>query len=112
LTVNSANREQQGVTQQAAGFLNRLRDQQDGGTSVAPDDLLLFLYRLRDGYRIVRSGSGRFKGPTFGFLHEVLYQLESRPDETLHSPEWREMIESLMHDLESGRIILEKNAER
>lgn len=112
MTVNSSDSDRRDVTHQAEEFLRQLRDPQSGGTAVSADDLLLFLYRLRDGYSIVRSGSGRFKGPTFAFIHELLYQLESRPDETLASAEWRELIESLLHELASKKIMLKKKTER
>jgi hypothetical protein len=111
LTAKSTDSERQDVAQRAREFLMQLRDRQGSDTAVSADDLLLFLYRLRDGYRIVRSEGGRFKGPTFGFIHELLYQLESRPDETLASAEWREFVESLLNELASGKIALKKNTE-
>jgi hypothetical protein len=108
VTINPSGGEKQDLTQQADVFLRQLRDQQKGGAALSADDLLLFLYRLRDGYRIVHSGGGRFKGPSFAFLHELLYQLESRPDETLDTAEWREIIESFLQELASKKITLEK----
>ncbi len=111
MTVNSNGGEKQDCARQAAVFLKQLRDQRSSGKPLSADDLLLFLYRLRDGYRIVRSASGRFKGPSLGFLNELLYQLESRPDETLESPEWREFTESFLYEVASGRVILKQNAD-
>lgn len=90
------------IAGQAKVFLASLR--QHEGSSGMADDLLVFFYRLRDEYRIIRSTSDRFRGPSFSFLHELLYQLESRPDETLLSAEWRTFIEKLLSDIESGRI--------
>jgi hypothetical protein len=96
---------------QALSLLNKLREQTGRQPALSADDLLLFCYRLRDGYRIVRSTSDRFRGTTFGFLNELLYQLESRPDETLQSPEWRTLIESLLHELASGKFTLVRSAD-
>ena len=105
MTVNSSDKDVGRIVRDAQLLSQRL----SGPGEQAPpsaDDLLLFLYRLRDGYRIVRSSSSRFKGSTFSFLHELLYQLESRPDEALRSDEWRTFIEALLRDLSSGKLIL------
>ncbi len=111
MTINSSDAEIQNVTHQADAFLKQLRDQRSGWTSLSADDLLLFLYRLHDGYRIVRSGSRRFRGPSFAFLQGLLYQLESRPDKTFDSAEWRKFIEVFLQELVSKKIILEKKSD-
>jgi hypothetical protein len=80
-------------------------------SSVA-DNALLFCYRLRDGYHIVRSKSSLGKGKSFSFLNELLYQLESRPDEALRSEEWKSMLETLLRDLASGALEVEANTGR
>lgn len=99
------------VQLQAEVLLKRLREEPGGRPAASADDLLLFCYRLRDGYRIVRSTSQRFRGSSFDFLHEVLYQLESRPDEALRSTEWRSLIEALLQDLASGKIALARKGD-
>ena len=96
------------IASQAGVLLKELRESGSHPMPLTADNLLLFAYRLRDGYRIVRSTSSRFKGSSFAFLHELLYQLESRPDETMRSVEWREMMEMLLTDLALGRIIVTK----
>jgi hypothetical protein len=97
--------ERENIAAQARVFLTTLQQSYDRQSGTTADDLLLFFYRLRDGYRIVRSTSDRFKGPSFAFLHELLYQLESRPDETMLSAEWRTFIEVLLSDISLGRIV-------
>lgn len=98
--------EQEHTTVQAGKLLAMIR-QTDGDRSAGTaDELLLFLYRLRDRCRIVRSSSSRFAAISFSFLHDLLYELESRPDETLRSQEWRTFVETLLSDLASGRIIV------
>ena len=98
--------EQENIVAKAKAFLTGLHQTSELQQTPAADDLLLFFYRLRDEYRIVRSTSDRFKGPSFAFLHELLYQLESRPDETLLSPEWGTLVELLLSDIASGKIIV------
>jgi len=91
---------------QAKTFLATLHEMPGRSSAAVADDLLLFLYRLRDEQRIVRSTSNRFKGPSFSFLHDLLYQLESRPEETLHSVEWATFVEVLLSDIASGKIVV------
>jgi hypothetical protein len=112
VTVNSSRDEIQALTLQAFSLLNQMREQSGGRPTLSADDLLLFCYRLRDGYRIVQSTSDRFRGATFGFLNDLLYQLESRPEETLQSPEWSTLIESFLRDLASGKFTLARSAGR
>jgi hypothetical protein len=97
---------QENITATAKMFLAGLHQMSGLQRTPTADDLLLFFYRLRDEYRIVRSTSNRFKGPSFAFLHELLYQLESRPDEALRSEEWRTYVEMLLSDIASDRIIV------
>jgi hypothetical protein len=99
-------REGEDIAAQAKVFLTSLQQPHQRSSAATADDLLLFLYRLRDEYRIIQSASDRFNGPSFSFLHELLYQLESRPDETLLSAEWRTFIEVLLSDIRSGRIVV------
>lgn len=94
------------IAAKAKLFLKTLHQMHERQSAATADDLLLFFYRLRDEYRITRSTSDRFKGPSFAFLHELLYQLESRPDETLLSAEWRTFVEVLLSDIASGRIVV------
>jgi hypothetical protein len=91
---------------QARGLLNVLKGSSEAEIRKAADDLLLFCYRLHDRYVILRSTSQRFKGPTFGFLADVIYQLESKPDETLASPESSGLLRSLLEGIVSGRIVI------
>jgi hypothetical protein len=97
--------ERENIAAQAKVFLTTLHQTDERHSAATADDLLLFFYRLRDEYRIIRSTSDRFKGPSFSFLHELLYQLESRPEGTLLSAEWRTFVEVLLSDLASGRIV-------
>ena len=98
--------EKEDIAAKANVFLTTLHQTQGRQSAATADDLLLFFYRLRDEYRIVRSTSDRFKGPSFAILHELLYQLESRPDETPLSAEWRTFVEVLLSDIASGRIVV------
>jgi outer membrane cobalamin receptor len=86
--------------------LTALRQTNGPASATIADDLLVFFYRLCDEYRIVQSTSNRFKGPSFSFLHEFLYQLESRPDDTLQSEEWRSFVEVLLSEMASGKSVV------
>ncbi len=96
------------ILTQARALFGVLKDAQEAEVRKAADDLLVFCYRLHDRYVILRSSNPRFKGPTFAILRDVMYQLESKPDETLASPEWREFLRSLVEDIVTGRIVVSK----
>lgn len=112
MTVNSSHEESRQIALETRAILRRLQEGTETQSAAVADDLLLFLYRLRDGFRIVTSTSKRFRGTSFDFLQELLYQLESRPDATLQSGEWRELIETLLQDLSAGKIVLAKKENR
>ena len=103
--------EMQAVDLQAAALLRELLEHAGSQNDLKPDDLLLFLYRLRDGYSIVRSMRGHSTGTSFENLPDILYQLESRPDAALQSEEWRSRIESLLRELAEGRLTLEQKGD-
>ena len=91
---------------QASSLLKELHEYAGSQRNLMADDLLLFLYRLRDRYRVLRPPGDRSKGNSFGFLPDILYQLESRPDATLQSEEWRSRIESILRDLTEGKVTI------
>jgi ABC-type sugar transport system substrate-binding protein len=72
------------------------------------DDLLVFLYDLHDNYRITQSSGSRFSAKSFGFLNDLIYNLESRPDETMQSDHWREFIRAVLDDIVAKRIVIAK----
>ena len=72
------------------------------------DDLLVFFYDLHDNYRITRSSGSQFSGKSFGFLNDLIYNLESRPDETMQSDHWKEFIRALLDDIVAQRIVITK----
>ena len=92
------------LIREAQSLLARIKEGSIPAVSATADDLLLFCYRLRDGYRIVGSSSKQFRGPTFSSLNGLLYELESKPDETMQS------IESV--NIESSDLLLRRVAAR
>ena len=92
---------------EARALLVRMSEGSPAADAAVADDLLLFCYRLRDGYRIARSSVREFRGPTFASLNSLLYELESKPQETMNSPEWRSVIESLLRALATGTVVIE-----
>lgn len=96
------------VVAQAGKFLEILNESAGPGLLRVADDMLLFCYRLRDEHKITRSTSARFRGRAFGFLNDVLYRLESDPDQTLQSEEWCGLLKDLFRDLAEGKILVAK----
>ena len=95
------------LLQEARSLLSRLKEEPKDKGSALADDVLLFCYRLRDGYRVVHSSSRQFHGPAFSSLNGLLYELESKPDETMRSSEWRSVLENLLTALVSGAIVVD-----
>ena len=110
-TDNARHPEVQKLIQDAQSLLKQLGEDPANTPASTADEALLFCYRLRDEYHIVRSSSRYFRGPAFSFLNGLLYQLESSPDETMRSMEWRSMLENLLKDLVSGSIVVERNSD-
>ena len=98
--------EMQELKLQASSLLRELIGAEEGRRESTADDLLVFLYRLRDNYQAVPSVKNRSSRTSLGFLHDIVYQLESRPDEVLQSEGWRSRIEQLLGDLAEGELIL------
>jgi hypothetical protein len=104
--VTPGHNEKQDLMLQASFLLKELHEYAGSQRDLMADDLLLFLYRLRDRYRVLRPSGDRSKGTSLGFLPDILYQFESRPDATLQSEEWRSRIESILHDLAEGKLTI------
>lgn len=81
----------------------RLLLEGESETRVA-DELLLFFYRLKDTARIIRNRSTAFSGRSFDGLSGIIYDLESRPDETLSNCDQVTFLRTLLQDLENGTI--------
>lgn len=92
----------------ARKFLKAFRESSEVELAKQADDLLLFCYRLRDGYSLVRSSNPRFAGTMHGVLQEVIYELESNPDETLLSAQWRSYLQSFLECIATGAIVIAK----
>ncbi|MBI2619351.1 MAG: hypothetical protein HYW57_04665 [Ignavibacteriales bacterium] len=90
---------------QTARRLLRLLSEESRGPATA-DELLLFLYRLKDEASVLRSKSGILSGASFSSLGAIIYELESRPDETLDNPDQREFLRTLLTDLKDGTILV------
>lgn len=96
------------VTTQAKDFLRILQESSPAHAAALADDVLVFLYRLRDNYRIIQSKNRRFSAKTFSPLFDVIYNLEAKPDETMENEEWRKIIVEFLTDLATGRILVGK----
>ena len=94
------------MREKAQSFLKLMRTSTDA-TALA-DELLVFFYDLHDNYRIVQSSGSRFSAKSFTALNDVMYSLESRPDETMKTEHWKNFIENLLEDIATGRIVIAK----
>ena len=85
-----------------------LKEQSGAESAKFADDILLFFYDLSDHYRIVRSSNAEFSGPCRTILKEVIYNLESHPDETVYNQRWRDFILRLLELIATGKISLSR----
>ncbi len=98
------------VVLEAKRFLAIVKGLSEAEIVKSADDVLLFCYRLLDEHVIVRSTSPRFPGRSFSSLRDVIYQLESKPDETLGNPEWRGVLQSVLEDIVDGRVVVSRKS--
>lgn len=80
--------------------------QDEGEKRNCADDLLLFFYRLRDRAVIIENHSTLIQGKSFRPLQALIYDLESRPDETMEDESQSRVIQTILSDLVAGRIVV------
>jgi hypothetical protein len=88
----------------AKGFLNLMKQSSEEDIVGQIDNFLVYFRGLRDQYEIVKSTSPRFSGKTFHFLTDFIADLESDPEGTLRSSDYRTFITNLLEDLSAGRL--------
>ncbi len=88
----------------AHGFLNMMKQSSDEDIVSQIDNFLVYFRGLRDQFDIVKSKSTRFSGKNFHFLADLIGDLESDPEGTLRSEDYRTFITNLLEDLASGKI--------
>ena len=86
------------------GFLNLIKQSSDEDIVGQVDNFLVFFRGLRDQYEIVKSTSPRFSGKNFHFLADLITDLESDPEGTLRSADYRSFITNLLEDLSFGKL--------
>jgi hypothetical protein len=96
------------VKREASSLLRRLQRLEEEEQREMADDVLLFLYRLRDGYEVLRSDITPSATNELVHLNDVVYQLESSPERTLRSDEWRALIARVLTFLVEGTPTLVK----
>ncbi|HZY09604.1 MAG TPA: hypothetical protein VFF29_00470 [Bacteroidota bacterium] len=94
------------IINQACSFLQTFRQLSENGLVRYADDLLSYFHNLHDNFAISKSKSPRFSGNTFIILEEIIYQLESNPDETLKNSGLREFILQVLEDICVQRITI------
>ncbi len=88
----------------ARGFLNLIKQSSDEDIVAQIDNFLIYFRGLRDQFDIVKSTSPRFSGKNFHFLADLIADLESDPEGTLRSEDYRAFITNLLEDLASGKL--------
>lgn len=91
---------------QARSLLEMLRSGSESDVRHHADDILSYFSLLHENYAVGRSSSPRFSGKTFIILEEVIYQLESDPEETLKNQGFRDFIFLVLEDIAWGRIAI------
>ena len=86
------------------GFLNLMKQSSDEDIVGQIDNFLVYFRGLRDRFEIVNSKSSRFSGKNFHFLADLITDLESDPEGTLRSVDYRAFITNLLEDISSGKL--------
>jgi hypothetical protein len=91
------------IAQRAHALLLQLHEVTHDATANNADDILLFFYDLVDHY-VPRTSSGAVTATrSFNFLRDIIYRLESRPDDTMREDDSLKFMEQILQDLASGR---------
>ncbi len=88
----------------AHGFLNLMKQSSDEDIAAQFNNFLVYFRGLRDQFEIVKSSSPRITGKTFHFLADLITDLESDPEGTLRSQDYRTFITGLLEDISSGKV--------
>ncbi len=94
----------------AKGFLNMMKQSSDEDIVGQVDSFLIYFRGLRDQFEITNSKSPRFTGKNFSFLQDLISDLESDPEGTLRSQDYRTFITNLLDDLSTGKLEVARKA--
>jgi hypothetical protein len=86
------------------GFLNLLKQSSEEDIVAQIDNFLIYFRGLRDQFDIVKSKSPQFSGKNFSFLADLITDLESDPEGTLRSEDYRSFITNLLEEISSGKL--------
>ncbi|HLX11987.1 MAG TPA: hypothetical protein VKS81_04160 [Bacteroidota bacterium] len=91
---------------EAKRLLSLLKESSDQEYAKLADDILIFFHRLHDHFGIAKSSSPRFSGRTFIILEDIIYELESHPEETMQSASSHEFIVHVLEDIATGKLTI------
>jgi hypothetical protein len=94
------------------GFLNLIKQSSEEDIVAQIDNLLVYFRGLRDQFEIVKSKSPRFSGKNFHFLADLITDLESDPEGTLRSADYRSFITNLLEDISSEKIEIARKGQQ
>lgn len=92
------------ILAEAQRFLRIVLGSSEYESSRYADEILLYLYNLQDNYTVLKSMSPRFsQGPIMNLKH-LIYQLESRPEETFRNSDTKSLMVLTLEDIASERV--------
>jgi hypothetical protein len=95
----------------ARGFQNLMKQSSEEDIVAQIDNFLIYFRGLRDQFEIVKSKSPRFSGKNFTFLADLITDLESDPEGTLRSEDYRVFINNLLEDISSGKLEIARKSQ-
>lgn len=74
------------------------------------DDVLVFLYRLKDQFQVVRSSSMFVTPRSWGAMDDLIQQMEERGPSLLNDQDAVERLKGVLEDLSTGKIVLKRKS--
>ncbi len=96
----------------AKGFLNMMKQSSDEDIAAQFNSFLVYFRGLQTEFEIASSKSPRITGKTFHFLADLITDLESDPEGTLRSQDYRTFITNLLEDISSGRVEVARKGQK
>ena len=92
------------IITEARKFLRLLRESSEYESLKYANEVLMYLYNLQDNYTVLKSRSPRFSQGQIISLRHLIYQLESKPEETFRSCELKNFLMLTLEDIALGRV--------
>jgi len=100
----SENTQEGDIIAEARKFLQILQQSSEYESMKYADEILVYLYNLQDHYTILKTKSPRFSQGKIRSLGDLIYQLESKPEESFRSSELKNFLILALEDIALGRV--------